>query len=148
FTLEPDGRHVRRLKRNLIARTAIALDCETNKETGEVPPSFTAAVLRVGETDHAAVICTSHNHTLEAPRYRIVLPLSEEIATDLPAVEVIAGHLGLLGVLDMSKIGAASLFYLPSCPYDALDLHQTAVISGAAVGAGWMRDHAGAILAT
>ena len=35
FTLEPDGRHVRRLKRNLIARTAVALDCETNKKTGE-----------------------------------------------------------------------------------------------------------------
>jgi hypothetical protein len=37
FTLEADGRHVRRLKRNLLARTAVAMDCETNKKTGEVP---------------------------------------------------------------------------------------------------------------
>ena len=147
FTLEPDGRHFRRLKRNLIARTALALDCETNKITGEVPPSFTEAVSRIGETEYAAVIYTSHNHTAAAPRYRIVLPQSDEIASDLPVVEVIADTLGLLGVLDMSKIGTSSLFYMPSCPHDTLERHDTAVISGGPVDAGWMRERAGAILA-
>jgi hypothetical protein len=146
FSLEPDGRHVRRLNRNLLARTVIALDCETNKLTGEVPPPFAEAVERVETTGDAAVIYTSHNHTVSAPRYRIVLPLSEEIATDLPAVEVIADRLCLLGVLDRSKLGASSFFYSPSCPYDALDWHQTVTVPGTPVDAEWMRDRAGAIL--
>src|ERR1700727_2663697 len=51
FGLEPDRRHVRRLKRNLLARTAVALDCETNKETGEIPPSFTDAIARIETTN-------------------------------------------------------------------------------------------------
>ena len=40
FKLETDGRHVRRLGANVIARTAIFLDIEANKKTGEVPPSL------------------------------------------------------------------------------------------------------------
>jgi len=57
--------------------------------------------------------------------------------------EVMAEQLGLLGVLDMSKLGAASLFFLPSCPYGALDHHQTVVVPGAPVMAEWMTEHAG-----
>jgi hypothetical protein len=147
FAMEPDGRHVRRLKRNLIARTALAMDCETDKQTGEVPPPIADVVARIEATGWAAVVYSTHNHTPEAPRYRIVLPLSEEIAPDLPAVEVVAAQLHLFGVLDKSKVGASSLFYLPSCPYGLLDAHQTIVVPGGPVDAGWMRDHAGAVLA-
>jgi hypothetical protein len=39
FRLEGDGRHVRRLKANLLARTAIALDIEANRKNGECPPA-------------------------------------------------------------------------------------------------------------
>ena len=63
FELEQDGRHVRRLKRNLLSRTAIALDCETNKVTGEVPPSLAEVVARIKNEAWAAVAYTSHNHT-------------------------------------------------------------------------------------
>ena len=93
FALERDGRHVRRLKENLLARTAIALDCETNKKSGEAPPSLSEVVARIKTHRWAAVVYTSHSHTAAAPRYRIVLPLSGEIATDLPAVEVVADQL-------------------------------------------------------
>ncbi len=147
FVLEPDGRHVHRVKRNLIARTAIALDIETNKETGEVPPDVADAVARVRTTGWAAVLYTSHSHQPQAPRYRVVLPLSGEIDHNLPAPEVVADRLDLAGVLDRSKLGAASLFYLPSAEYDQLDHHQTALLAGAAVDAAWMRETAGAILA-
>jgi hypothetical protein len=147
FALEPDGRHVRRLKRNLLSRTAIALDCETNKATGEVPPLLAEVVARIKNEAWAAVVYTSHNHTAAAPRYRIVLPLSEEIATDLPAVEVVADYLQLLGVLDRSKIGASSLFYLPSAARGAVEHHETVVIDGHPVCAAWMRECAGSILA-
>jgi hypothetical protein len=126
FQLEPDGRRVRRKKERLIARTAVALDCETNKQTGEIPPAFANSVERVRATGWAAVVYTSHGHTGAAPRYRIVLPLSEEIAPELPAAEVVAERLQLTGVLDRSKVGASNLFYLPSMPPDASeDDHHT-----------------------
>lgn len=148
FKCEPDGRHVRRLKVNVEARTAVALDCETNKATGEVPPPLTIAVERVRATGWAAVIYTSHGHRADAPRYRIVLPLSEEIAPDLPAVEVIADRLRLRGVLDESKLGAVSLFYAPSMPSGADERdHDAIIIPGTPVDAPTMRQEAGAILA-
>jgi hypothetical protein len=147
FALEPDGRHVRRLKRNLIARTAVALDVETDKATGEIPPPVNEVVARVRNAGLAAVIYTSHSHRPQAPRYRILVPLSAEIAPDLPAPEVAADLLGVAGVLDRSKIGAASLFYLPSGEYGQLDHHETTTLDGAAIDAAWMQDKAGAILA-
>ena len=73
--------------------------------------------------------------------------LAAEIASELPAPEIMAEQLGLLGVLDRSKIGAASLFYLPSCPYDALDQHQTMVNPGGPIDAAWMTEAAGALMA-
>ena len=138
---------VRRLKENLLARTAIALDCETNRKTGEVPPSLSEVVARIKAHRWGAVVYTSHSHTAAAPRYRIVLPLSEDIATDLPAPEVVGDRLGLLGVLDRSKLGASSLFYLPSCPPDQLDHHDTQVIDGNPIDAAWMRECGGNLLA-
>jgi hypothetical protein len=146
FKPEPDGR-VRRLKENLLARTAVALDCETNKKTGEVPPPVAVVVARIEGQGWAAMVYTSHNHALGAPRYRIVLQLSEEIATNLPAVEVIADRLGLLGVLDRRKIGASSLFYFPSTPPGHLAHHEAVAVDGAPIEAAWMRECAGAILA-
>jgi hypothetical protein len=147
FTPEPGGRRVRRLKANLLARTLIVLDIETSKATGEVPPTLDAAMDRAKALGLAAIGYTSHNHKPGDIRYRLVFLLSVEIAPELPAPEVMADRLGLLGVLDMSKIGAASLFYLPSCPYGALDLHQTIVIPGAPIHAEWITQTAGALLA-
>ncbi|CAH2606530.1 conserved protein of unknown function (plasmid) [Rhodovastum atsumiense] len=146
FRPEPDGR-VRRLKANVTTRTAIALDLEMNKDTGDVPPPFPEAVARVKAAGWAGVVYTSHNHDPEEPRYRIVLPLSEEIAPDLPAPEVVAELLGLRGVLDESKLGASSVFYLPSGEPGRLAHHETEIIPGRPVDAGWMRENAGALLA-
>jgi len=146
FRLEPDGRHVRRLGANLIARTAVAMDCETDKKTGAAPPSLDDAVARIGNAGLASVIYTSHHHTAAKPRYRIVLALSGEIDHELPAVEVVAELLGLASVIDRSKLGAASLFYLPSCPPGALDRHRAEVITGTAIDAAWIRAAAGKLL--
>jgi hypothetical protein len=147
FSPEPDGRRVRRLKRNLVARTAIALDIEANKDTGEAAPPLSAVVAKIEGQGWAAAAYTSHNHQPSAPRYRIVLPLSEEVAHDLPAVEVIADCLGVRGVLDRSKVGAASLFYCPSAPCGCPEHHELVTIDGNPIDAAWMRDRAGAILA-
>src|SRR4051794_14301614 len=46
FSLDAVGRQVRRLKSNLLARTAIALDVEASKRTGELPPPPAEAARR------------------------------------------------------------------------------------------------------
>jgi hypothetical protein len=137
FKLEADGKHVRRLKANVVARTAIAMDIETNKATGELPPSLEELAKWITDQAWAAALWTSHNHQPPSDiRYRVVLPLSGEIDHTLPAVEIIADDLGLGGVLDRSKLGAASYFYLPSCSGDDdADLHEEIILPGAALDA-------------
>jgi hypothetical protein len=147
FEMEPDGR-VSRLKERLISRTGVALDVEASKTTREMPPQLDEAVARVRAEGWAAVAYTSHNHAKAAPRYRIVMPLSEEIDPDLPAPEVVARRLGLDGVLDRSKLNAASLFYLPSCePGQAGDHHKVEIVSGAALDAVWVSAAAWTLMA-
>jgi hypothetical protein len=146
FRLESDGRHVRRLGKNLVARTAVAMDIEANKKTGEFPPDFAAAVRTVRQSGSAGIVYTSHNHLPRSPRYRIVVPLSEEIDHELPAVEILAGRFGLSSVLDASKRNASSLFYLPSCPHGRLDQHDVAIIDGDPIDAAWIRAAAGKLL--
>jgi hypothetical protein len=149
FALEPGRRQARRLKANVQARTMVVLDIETNKKTGEVPPEPDVAIARAKARGQACLLYTSHNHAPGDPRYRMMLPLSAEIAPELPAAEVTAEALGLLGVLDTSKVGAASLFYLPSLPYGGnLDRHTTVILPGNPIDAAWITDCAGAILAS
>ena len=146
FTREFDGM-VRRLGANLTARTAIALDIESHKQTGEIPPSFDEVVTRIKGKQWAAVIYTSHSHTEAAPRLRVVLPLSVEIGFKLPVVELVADLLGLTGVLDTGKVGAASLFYLPSAALGQLGQHRNEIIEGEPISATWISECAGAVLA-
>ena len=146
FELEADGRQVRRVARNVLARTAIALDVEAHKDTGKVPPALSIAMQRAAAFSWACLGYTSHSHAPDNDRYRLVFPLSAEIDPGLPAVDVVADALDLAGVLDRSKLNAVSVFYLPSCPYDGLEHHQTAVIPGTAIDAAWMTQRAGALL--
>jgi len=143
FKPEPDGKHVRRVGANVLARTAVVLDIEPSKKTGKVPPSPDDAAALVRKAGWAGVIYTSHNHTAAAPRYRTVLLLSAEIDPALPVVESVADRLGLAGVTDTSKAGAESLFYLPSANYGDLDQHQTLVIDGRPLNAGGLGKAAG-----
>jgi hypothetical protein len=147
FKLEDDGRHVRRLKANLCARTAIAADIEPSRATAEIPPTPDELAKRIEAIGWAAALWTSHNHRPpDNIRCRAVLPLSEEINHELPAVEIIADYLGLTSVLDRSKLGASSFFYLPSCPHEAGELHQEIIIPGAAVDASRLVERAKALL--
>jgi hypothetical protein len=148
FKLEDDGRQVRRLKANLLARTAVALDIETSKDTRELPPTLDELAKRLKARGWAAALWTSHNHRPPNDiRCRVVLPLSEEIDHELPAPEIIGDVLGVSDVLDRSKLGAASYFYLPSCSGDdTADLHQEIVIAGALIDAEWLIERATALL--
>lgn len=112
---------------NLVARTAIALDVETSKTTGEVPPDPQAVGERLRGRRLAGVIWTTFSHTPDEPRYRVVVPLSQPVLLDevnflidnwfSPAL---GRALGIEGVCDRTKFGAASLFYLPRVPNDSV----------------------------
>jgi hypothetical protein len=139
FSMEPDGRQVRRLKTNLLARTVVALDIEANPKTGELPPAPAEAIRRAEAKGLACLLYTSHSHQPpHTVRYRMVLPLPQEIDPELPAPVVMAEFLGLDGVLDRSKVGASSLFYLPSRPDGMSDAHQEIIIPGAPIDAAWL----------
>ena len=77
-----------------------------------------------------------------------MVPLDSEIAPDLPPVEILAQQLGVNGVIDRSKRGPASLFYIPSAAsFEDLDGHETHVVTGNPYGAVRMEKEAGDLLA-
>ena len=139
-------RVVRRKAVNARTRTAITLDIEESKATGELPPAVGDIVHRLQALALASVAWTTHSHVPARPRYRVLVPLSAEIAPDLPAVEILARKLGVEGVIDRSKRGPASLFYIPSAAcFDDLDHHEAHVVAGDAYDASLMEKEAGAL---
>ena len=126
---------------NLESRSMVALDVEANPRTGEVPVSFSDCVDTLSAKRIRAVCWTTHSHTPDAPRYRIVMPLSDPIAYQADIDPYIAGscaaQLGIHGVCDPSKFGAASLFYLPRHKPDSVD-HASAAIEGDALDVGML----------
>jgi hypothetical protein len=129
-------------------RTAVALDVEESKRTGALPPAVGDIVHRIDVLRLAAIVWTTHSHTPVLPRYRVLVPLSSEIGPDLPAVEILAQRLGVEGVIDRSKRGPASLFYVPSAASsDDLDHHEAHVVAGEPYHAALMEKEAGDLLA-
>ena len=62
------------------SRSIVGLDVEqiASLSTGEIgpqPPSVDALAAKIKATGYAAVIYTTHSHSPEAPRYRVVMPL-------------------------------------------------------------------------
>lgn len=65
--------------RSVVTRTLVALDIEINKTTGEVPPAFASTRNNLTSRRVAAAIWTTHSHTPELPRYRVLMPLTYAI---------------------------------------------------------------------
>ncbi len=122
----------------LETRSMIALDIEANPRTGELPVSFDAAVAMLSARRIRGICWTTHSHVVDAPRYRILMPLSAPIAYD-PEIDThltaaCGAQLGMFGVCDPSKFGAASLFYLPRHKEDAP--YQVQEITGSPINTG------------
>lgn len=107
----------------LASRSAIALDVETSKATGEIPPSEEVVARRLRALGCASVLWTTFNHTPNDPRYRVVVPTPDiDLGNDTALLlddwlsPALAERLALSGVVDSSKFGAASLFFLPRHP--------------------------------
>ena len=62
---------------------------------------------------------STHSHTAEAPRFRLVVPLSREVSPDeyVPLARKVADVIGI-DLFDSSTYEPVRLMYWPSCPVD------------------------------
>lgn len=100
---------------NVVAVTALALDIDGKQAK---PPAFDDAIQRLESLGVLAGAWTTYQHTADAPRYRLLVPLSEPMPTmALPyALQALADALGLSAFMDSACKDPARLFYAPSCP--------------------------------
>ena len=102
---------------NLVERAFVALDIEANPATGEVPVDVEIKADYLAARGIMCAIWSTHSHTPDRPRYRVLLPLAAPIPhqpdIDSQISAAVAQELRLSGVADASKYGAASLFFLP-----------------------------------
>lgn len=141
--VKTDGK-IARFADALVSRTMFFLDVEKNKLTGERPPPFEDAIKLIKAkwpNGIWAVGWTTHNHWPGEPRYRLGFFIDEPIAIpakgteerrlhdkiDARATRLIARKLDLEGVIDGTKLGPASLFYMPSAESEAALVDHAAV---------------------
>ena len=102
---------------SFIAATGICLDFDKGQPTPEAILAIYPGTLKA--------LYSTHSHTPEAPRYRVVLPLSrtvdaaEHVLLGKGILEVIPK--GLKACLDVSCLERARAHYLPSCPPEQQD---------------------------
>lgn len=106
----------RRKEAAVLARTLVTLDIDYG--TRDTPEAVKTAL---GKT--LWLLYSTHSHTPETPRYRLVIPLSREVSPDeyLPIARRIAERIGI-DTVDPSTYQAARLMYWPSCSRDARDV--------------------------
>lgn len=105
---------------NVTRFDAVLLDMDSHGDTQPPPPDIAAEMLAASGL--AGVVYTTHSHTDDAPRYRVVVPLAEPVLpADLQRVtRAAADAIGLTGeALDPKSWVVGQFFYLPSCRPDA-----------------------------
>lgn len=100
-----------RKSNSVVHRSVVTLDIDHG--TADIWDEFTMAY------DCAAMLYSTHKHTPEAPRYRLVLPLSRNVTPEEyePICRRIASDLGM-DAFDDSTYQLARLFYWPSTSKD------------------------------
>ena len=104
----------RRLQSRVKFRSLVTLDADTPAK------SFKEDLERV-LSGHAYVLYSTHSHTAEAPRYRVLIPLDMDAEPD--AYQAIARRLAFdIGMqhFDPSTFDVCRLFYWPSTPRGGL----------------------------
>jgi hypothetical protein len=114
--------------------SAIVLDVEAVKG-GVAPPAVDIMIERLNSLGYGGHLHTTYSHTIEAPRYRIiVLPDRPLQPSELKkAIPELANELGISNCYDTACTDASRLFYLPRCPIDRKHLFEARTIEGAAV---------------
>jgi predicted P-loop ATPase len=92
-------------------RTLLTLDLDSAD-----PGVWTDMLL---EFDCAAVLYSTHKHTPESPRYRLVLPLDRQVSSEEyeAIARMVAGKLGI-NLFDPTTFQPSRLMYWPSTPAD------------------------------
>lgn len=103
----------RRLASAVVCRQLVALDIDFSQ--GGVWDAFTFLY------DNAAALYTTHKHSPETPRYRLILPLDREVTADeyVPIARRIAGMLGI-ELFDPTTYEPSRLMYWPSTSADGV----------------------------
>ena len=96
----------------ITARSLITLDIDYGQSD---TPEIIADVLY----DTAWCLYSTHSHTPETPRYRLVVPLSREVTPDeyIPIARRLADQIDI-DIFDSSTYEPCRLMYWPSCPRD------------------------------
>ena len=105
-----DGGH--RKADTVTARSLVTLDIDYGT-------AKTAGLVRDMLDGVAWCLYSTHSHTPEAPRYRLVVPLSREVSPDeyIPIARRVADDIGI-DLFDSSTYEPSRLMYWPSCPSD------------------------------
>ena len=105
-----DGGH--RKADTVTARSLVTLDIDYGT-------AKTADLVRDMLDGTAWCLYSTHSHTPEAPRYRLVIPLSREVTPDeyIPVARRVADDIGI-DLFDSSTYEPSRLMYWPSCPSD------------------------------
>lgn len=105
-------RGARRKQENVVHRQLVTLDIDYAHAH-----FWTDFIL---EFDNAAVLHTTHSHTEENPRFRLIMPLSREVTPDeyVPVARRIAGNLDI-ELFDVTTFQTHRLMYWPSVSSDA-----------------------------
>lgn len=101
----------RRLAENMTCRSMLTLDSDSAKT------DFLSRFKQ--DCRYAAVVYTTHGHTPEAPRYRIVIPFEEDISPDCynAVARYFAAQWGI-DQFDVCSYKVNQLMYWPSSPAD------------------------------
>ncbi|MDO9227087.1 MAG: YfjI family protein [Pseudomonadota bacterium] len=136
--IEPGPRTGERVKET----TALVLDVEadTKKDqatgikqvVGPEPPEPEAMAAEVALSGWACILHTSHNHSMEHPRYRLVFLLSRPLAhAEIKPLGLhVARLLGISDCIDAGCLEPARLYYLPRCHAERLADFQHADVDG------------------
>lgn len=102
---------------NVAACSAVAFDVEQGHQPGDPPPPAPEQMHdRLRGMRVAHVLYTTFSHLPEAPRYRLVLPVSEPFSPGYLAeiLALVAKRLGIAGIIDKSCTNPSRLLFAPS----------------------------------
>lgn len=122
-----------RVKSAVRSRSLVTLDFD-NCGSVELPPLVEEAL-----PDTAFAMYTTHSHTPENARWRVIVPLSREVTCDeyVPIARRVAERIGIR-MADPTTYQVERLMYWPSCSYDAAP--ETHIIEGDPLDADAMLD--------
>lgn len=101
-----------RSNQNIISRGCVCLDIDEG--AGDIWDTITRA------SSNSMIMYSTHSHTPEAPRYRVICFLSMEVTPEqyIALARIISKKLGIIDMADASTYQPARMMYYPSVPKD------------------------------